>query len=136
MLTASACSCRTTLASGTPQAPVVTYGGGKGKGELSTDIVGSLAVLGTLNASVGADGKPTLTTKGKTVATLAAGRYKFAISDRDTKRGFMILAPTSHAPTALTGVTFLGRHAVTIKLTPGRWTYYTSLQTVHYFRVT
>jgi hypothetical protein len=126
----------TTLASGTPTAPAVTYGGGKGKGELSTDIVGSLAVLGTLNGSVNAAGEPTLTSGGKIVSKLASGRYKFAISDQDAKAGFKILGPTSHAPTALTGVAFRGTRSVTIRLTAGRWTYYTSLGTVHFFRVT
>jgi hypothetical protein len=126
----------TTLASGTPTAPAVTYGGGKAKGELSTDIVGSLAVLGTLNGSVNAAGKPTLTSGGKIVSKLASGRYKFAISDQDAKAGFKILGPTSHAPTALTGVAFRGTRSVTIRLTAGRWTYYTSLGTVHFFRVT
>ena len=126
----------TTLASGTPTAPPVTYGGGKGKGELSTDIVGSLSVAGTLNASVSSAGKPALTRKGKPVSTLSSGRYRFAIEDGDPKAGFMILSPSSHAPTTLSGVAFRGARSVTIKLTPGRWTYYTSLRTVRFFRVT
>jgi len=125
----------TTLASGTPIVPTVTYGGGKGKPEVSTDIVGSLAVLGTLNATV-SGGKPALTTQGKTVSRLKAGRYTWTITDRDPKAGFMILAPTSKAPTSLSGVTFVGKRSVAIKLTAGRWTYYTNLGTVHYFRVT
>jgi hypothetical protein len=125
----------TTLASGTPIVPPVTYGGGKGKAEVSTDIVGSLAVRGTLNATV-SGGKPALTTKGKTVSKLTAGRYKLTITDRDPKAGFMILGPTSKAPTSLSGVKFVGKHAVAIKLTTGKWTYYTNLGTIHYFRVT
>ena len=126
----------TTLASGTPVIPTVTFGGGKGTPEVSTDIVGSLAVLGTLDANVSADGKPTLTNKGKTVSTLKAGRYKFTITDRDPKTGFMILGPTSKSPTSLSGVKSLGRHSVAIKLTAGKWTYYTNLGTIHFFRVT
>jgi hypothetical protein len=125
----------TTLASGTPIVPTVTYGGGKGKPEVSTDIVGSLAVLGTLNATV-SGGKPALTTQGKTVSSLKVGRYKWTITDRDPKAGFMILGPTSKAPTDLSGVKFVGKRSVAIKLTAGRWTYYTNLGTVHYFRVT
>ena len=125
----------TTLASGTPIAPTVTYGGGKGKPEISTDIVGSVGVRGTLNATV-SGGKPALTTKGKTVSRLTAGRYKLTITDRDPKAGFMILGPTSMAPTSLSGVKFVGKHAVAIKLTTGKWTYYTNLGTIHYFRVT
>jgi len=125
----------TTLASGTPTAPVITYGGGKGKGVLGTDIVGSLAVAGTFNATVAANGAPALTMNGKAVSTVPSGRYKFAITDRDPKAGLEILAPTSKAPTSLTGVSFLGKRSVMIKLTAGRWTYYTSLRTIHYLRV-
>jgi hypothetical protein len=125
----------TTLASGTPVVPATTYGGGKGTPEISTDIVGSLAVVGTLNATV-TSGKPTLTTKGKTVSSLKAGRYKWTIADRDAKAGLMILGPTSKSPTTLTGVKFVGKRSVAIKLTAGKWTYYTNLGTIHYFRVT
>jgi hypothetical protein len=124
-----------TLASGTPIAPTITYGGGKGTPEVSTDIVGSLAVVGTLNAMV-SGGKPALTTKGKTVSSLKAGRYKLTITDRDAKAGFMILGPTSKAPTSLSGVKFVGKRSVAIKLTVGRWTYYTDLGSVKFFRVT
>jgi hypothetical protein len=126
----------TTLASGTPVVPATTYGGGKGTPEVSTDIVGSLAVVGTLNATVSSASKPTLTTKGKAVSSLKAGRYKWTITDRDAKAGLMILGPTSKAPTSLSGVKFVGKRSVAIKLTAGKWTYYTNLGTIHYFRVT
>jgi hypothetical protein len=120
----------TTLASGAPTPATVTYGGGKGKGQLSTDIVGSLAVLGTLNASIDLKGKPALMLKGKLVSTLPTGRYHFTVKDRDPKTSsFKLLGPTSKSPTAI-------KKAVTIRLTTGRWTYYTNLGTVHYFRVT
>jgi hypothetical protein len=126
----------TTLASGTPVVPVVTYGGGKGKPEVSTDIVGSLAVKGTLDASVSAAGTPVLKNAGKTVATLKAGRYKFTITDRDPKHGFLVLGPTSKSPTNLTGVKFVGTKSLAVKLTAGKWTYYTNLGTIRFFRVT
>ena len=38
--------------------------------------------------------------------------------------------PTSTSPMSLT------KHSVTISLTAGRWTYYTNLRAIHYFRVT
>jgi hypothetical protein len=126
----------TTLASGSPIVPTVTYGGGKGKPQVGVDIVGSEAVLGTLNATAGADGKATLTSKGKTVTTLKSGRYKFTIVDKNRKGGFVVLGPTSKAPTNLSGVTFRGTKSLAIKLTPGRWTYYTSVGTIKFFRVT
>jgi len=69
-------------------------------------------------------------------ASLKAGRYKFTISDRDSKLGFNLLGPTSKAPANLTGVKFVGNRSVAVKLTAGKWTYYTNLGTIHYFRVT
>jgi hypothetical protein len=126
----------TTLASGAPAPAQVTYGGGKGKAELGTDIVGSAALEGTLHALVLAGGAPKLTTNGKALSQVKAGRYKVAIVDEDAKNGLKLLGPTSTAPIVLTKPGFKGKRSVTIKLTSGRWTYYTSLKTVRYFRVT
>jgi hypothetical protein len=126
----------TTLASGTPVVPTTTYGGGKGKPEVSTDIVGSLAFAATLNGTVASNGAPALKNAGKTVASLKAGRYKFTISDRDSKLGFNLLGPTSKAPANLTGAKFVGNRSVAVKLTAGKWTYYTNMGSIHYFRVT
>jgi hypothetical protein len=126
----------TTLASGTPVAPAVTYGGGKGKPEVSTDIVGSLAFAGSLDAAVARNGTLALKNGGKPVSTLKAGRYKFTISDADPKLGLNLLGPTSKAPTSLSGVKFVGKHSIAIKLTAGKWTYYTNLGAIHFFRVT
>jgi hypothetical protein len=126
----------TTLASGTPVAPAVTYGGGKGTPEVSTDIVGSLAFAGALNATVGRDGTPALLNGKKTVSSLKAGRYKFTISDLDPKLGFNLLGPTAKAPDSLTSVKFVGKRSVAVKLTAGKWTYYTSLGKIKFFRVT
>jgi hypothetical protein len=126
----------TTLASGAPAAATASFGGGKAKAEASTDIVGSLALAGTLQAAVSAIGKPTLMQGGKPVSSVPAGRYKFKISDRDAKGSFKLLGPTSKSATSLSGVKFRGVRSVTIKLTAGRWTYYTTLGTIHYFRVT
>jgi hypothetical protein len=125
----------TTLASGTPQAPVVTYGGGKGKGVLGTDIVGSQRIDGTLKVGVGSNGIPTLTKGGKTVTRISAGRYRLAIIDLSRKTGVRMLGPTSKAPIVLTGPSFKGTKTVTVALTSGRWAYFTSLQALRYFRV-
>ena len=73
---------------------------------------------------------------GKTVSKLAAGRYKFAISDQDPKASFTILGPTFTAPKSLTSAGFKGTHSVILSLTSGKWTYYTSFATLHFFRVT
>jgi hypothetical protein len=128
-----------TLASGTPVIPAATYGtSGPGKAESSTDIVGSLlgSIRGTLTAKLTVKGKLTLLNKGKAVSKLKAGRYKVAIVDKDKKAGFVLLGPKSSKATHLTGVRFVGKHSVTIKLTAGRWTYYSALKNIHYLRVT
>lgn len=126
----------TTLASGTPTIPNVTYGGGKGHAETSQDIVGSANVKGTLNALVNAKGTLTLTTKqGKPVSKLDGGRYRFAVTDDSKKLGVSLLGPTSTKPIVLTTSAFHGKHSVTLRLTTGRWAYYTNLHTIRYFRV-
>src|SRR5262245_8564318 len=118
----------TTLASGSAAPVAVTYGGGKGKVQQSEDIVGSQSVNGTLRASVSPQGKLVLTHDGKTVSKLAAGRYKFLILDQDPKAGFVVLGPSDTAPTSLTKTAFKGTRSVTVRLTPGKWSYYTTLR--------
>ena len=126
----------TTLASGTPIAPVATYGGGTGVAEPTQDIVGSQTSKGKLNATVSANGTATLTNNGKTVSILKAGLYKFSISVLDANGSFIILGPTSTAPMILAGPSSKGTHTRMIHLTRGRWTYYTTLEKIRYFRVT
>ncbi|HZO98598.1 MAG TPA: hypothetical protein VFB42_14650 [Gaiellaceae bacterium] len=115
----------TTLTSGAPPVPVSPYGPTSGKGQLSTDIVGSAIgdeVRATLSGTLSAKGKATLTSRGKPVSILKAGRYKFSVKDASAKRGFTIQA-LDGKPIRITEDAFVGRHARTVKLTPGRWTY-------------
>jgi len=119
----------TTLASGSPAPPVVTYGGGKGVAQASQDIVGSEALQGTLHLSIGAHGAPLLALGGKAVSRLKAGRYRF-VPALTGKAGVYLIGPTWTAPKKLTG-----KRAVTITLTSGRWTYYATLKTIRYFLV-
>jgi hypothetical protein len=126
----------TTLSSGSAAAVTVTYGGGKARAESQSALVGSLALKGTLQASVTANGALKLMSAGKSVSKLAAGRYKFAISDQNAKASFTILGPTFTAPKSLTSTAFKGTHSVIVSLTSGKWSYYTTLATLHFFRVT
>jgi hypothetical protein len=126
----------TTLASGSSTPVAVTYGGGKGKVQQSEDLVGSGTINGTLHASVSPQGKLVLLHGGKPISKLAAGRYKFMILDEDSKAGFVVLGPDDTAPTSLTPSAFKGTKSVTLRLTPGKWSYYATLATVHFFRVT
>ena len=100
-----------------------TVTSGSSAGTSDTDIVGSgVAIKATLAAMLNPKGSLSLTLKGKTVSKLAAGRYKFAITDRDPKGSVIIVSPKKTA-TNLTGVKFVGKKTATIKLTAGRWTY-------------
>jgi hypothetical protein len=126
----------TTLASGTPATPTATYGATTSTAQSSTDLVGSgvIPFRGTLTATLGANGKPTLTKKGKAISTLPVGSYTFAVTDQDPNGGFAILGPTK-VKTTLTGVKFVGKHSATVVLKAGRWTYLSGLGQIHYFVV-
>jgi hypothetical protein len=80
-------------------------------------------VVGTLNGSVDTAGKLRLTLRGKTVSSLEAGRYKIVVLDETSKRGFSIQR-LGKGPTSVTSTRFLGRHSVTLRLTAGRWFYF------------
>ncbi|HEY4348926.1 MAG TPA: hypothetical protein VGM80_15195 [Gaiellaceae bacterium] len=125
-----------TLSTGTPVVPtnVVKTGG---TAQTQQSLIGSknLSVIGTLTGSLSAAGKPLLMTKGKAVTKLKAGRYKFAITDKDPKGSFQILGPKNTSATNLTGVKFVGKHSATITLKAGRWTYYANAASLHSFVV-
>ena len=92
---------------------------------------------GTVTGTLGSGGALTLKLSGKVVSKLATGRYTFAITDKDTKAGFTIIGPKSTAARTSPAVKFVGKRSKTLRLTPGRWTYYSSgLRQVHYLVVT
>jgi hypothetical protein len=139
---------RTTLtvqASGTPWIPPNPYTATSGKGHVTKGLIGSnlddavarvLAPLrGTLTGSLSATGKPTLKSKGKAVSTLKAGRYKFAITDRDPEHAFTIQTAQGKA-TGLTGAAFVGTRSKTVTLKAGQWMYSSGLGKTYAFRVT
>jgi hypothetical protein len=71
------------------------------------------------------------------VSKLATGRYTFTITDKSPKSGFLIIGPKGTLPTDVTGDRFVGKKSRTLRLTPGRWTYFSSgLRVVHYIVVT
>jgi hypothetical protein len=106
--------------------------GGSASGSSSTSTSSSSSsssaassLAGTLAGTLSASGSATLTSKRKAVSRLKAGRYSFAITDKDSKGGFT-LQGLEKAPKALTGVTFVGRHTIAVTLTAGTWTFYAS----------
>jgi hypothetical protein len=88
----------------------------------SSDLVGSgvAPMRGTLAGAVSAAGRITLAYKGRSVARLKAGRYRVTVRDRSATSGFVLQRRKKLY--AVTGARFVGRHAVTIRFTPGRWT--------------
>jgi hypothetical protein len=128
----------TTLASGTPTNPNVALGSSTSHGESSSSLIGSglTPFRGTLSATLAANGTPTLTIKGRTITTLKAGRYTFAVTDHDPNGSFAILGPRMKVKTTLTPVQFVGKRSATVTLQAGRWMYLDGPGQVHYFVVT
>jgi hypothetical protein len=114
----------TTLANGTPILPTKTpYDTTSGKGTLSTDLVGSSALRGTVQGKLTANGALTLTLKGKAVSKLHSGRYTFTIFDQDPRGGVSLEANARNAKaTPLSGSAFVGIKKTTVQLSAGRWT--------------
>jgi hypothetical protein len=115
----------TTLATGTPQQPTRTpYDTTSGKGTLSSDLIGSSApVRGTVKGMLAANGKLTLTLKGKPISKLPSGRYSFAITDQDKQGGVSLQINVKDvAATQLSGAAFVGTKKTTVVLAAGRWT--------------
>jgi hypothetical protein len=128
-----------TLATGTPTLPKSPYGVTSGKGTTQQSLIGSAqkaALKGTLAGAVNAQGKLTLTSKGKPVSVLKSGRYKFAITDQDSKASFTLEAVNGGLVKDLTQASFVGRHSVTVALSSGRWMFYSNRGKASYFLVT
>ncbi len=67
----------------------------------------------------------TLSSGGSPVAKLKAGRYKITVADKSPARSFVVQAKGRSAVT-ISGVSFVGNHSVTLTLTAGQWSFYTS----------
>jgi hypothetical protein len=128
----------TTLATGTPATPKSPYGTTHG-GSVQKSLVGSQAkeeVKATLTGSLSPKGQLALTNKGKPVSVLKSGRYKFSIADQDAKASFILEAVNGGTVKNLTTAPFVGKHSVTVGLTPGRWMFYANRGKASYFLVT
>jgi hypothetical protein len=111
-----------TTSSGTSTAK---SGGGSSSGGLSPigTPLKSVPFRGTLIGTVTARGALTLTSKGKAVTQLKAGRYTIAVTDHSAKAGFTV-QEIRKAGTTLTGVGAVGKRSVTVNLTRGQWFFY------------
>jgi hypothetical protein len=111
------------------------------KGETQQQLIGSDSNKGkpkaTLIGVIEANGTLTLMLKGKPVSTLAAGRYTFAITDKDPKGSFTLLGPTSKSASNLTGVKYVGTESKIVNLNKvGRWQYSVGSGSTHYLTIT
>ena len=79
-----------------------------------------LPFRGTIAGAVSAAGRLTLAYKGKSVASLKAGRYRVAVDDRSSTNGFLLQRP-KHAALSVTGGMFLGKRTLAVTLTAGKW---------------
>jgi hypothetical protein len=123
----------TTSSSTTPNAPATPYvpSANAGKPTQSTDIVGSArkptTLRGTLNASVSAAGKLSLTLNGKPVGSLKEGRYTTTITDASKKAGFIFLFLNKNglaiSSVNATGVKYTGKRTIPISLKKGQWSF-------------
>jgi plastocyanin len=94
---------------------------------LAAGAVGSASTTATptLKGTVGPGFTISLKSGGKTVKTLRAGTYKFAISDKANIHNFVIEKEKGGKfEKTLTCVGFVGSKTATIKLTKGTWKYY------------
>lgn len=87
----------------------------------SQDVVGSdvPSSRGTLTGTVSAAGKLTLAYKGKSITSLAPGKYTLVVTDRSASSGFL-LEKGKHT-VSVTGVAYVGKRSTSIELTSGRW---------------
>ena len=104
-----------------PAAPVSPDSGPPAPG---SDVVGSAIVpeRGTISAVLSADGALTVRLDGKRTTSLAAGRYRIAVTDGSERSG-LTLAKQGHPAESLSGVAFHGRRSFAVDLTAGRWTF-------------
>jgi hypothetical protein len=122
----------TTTATGTPSAPAAPYattGSGNSQAPTTTTAApvqtGSAPLRGALTATLTAAGKVALTSNGKPVTSLKAGKYVITIVDRSTKSGFVV-QELHRSSTALTTAAFTGKKTGTVTLTKGSWLFFPS----------
>jgi hypothetical protein len=101
-------------------APSTPVSPSSGPPAVSQDPIGSLVPhTGKLVAAVGTSGL-SLVLHGKQVSKLAPGFYAITVTDRSSRRGF-VLVKAGHAAKTLTGSAFTGTRTFTVSLTAGHW---------------
>ena len=96
-----------------------------GKSTSSASAGSQSSLLGTLIGTVSSGGTVTLTWGGIPVKKIQAGRYKITVGDKAKTQSF-VLQQKGHAAKILSSVAAVGDHTVTLSLTAGTWTFYSS----------
>ena len=118
---------------GTPVSPVAaqpvpttTSGAGSTGHSSNSGPVGSSVATGqlrgTLQATVGAGGALRLTSRGKAVTTLKAGKYRLAVVDKSHTAGF-VMSRLHAKPISVTTAGFTGSRSATLVLQAGQWSF-------------
>jgi hypothetical protein len=115
----------TTLASGTPVAPLIPSTTTAKTKTTTTSSTGVVVARGTLAAAVSSGGKLSLQRNGKAVTALQSGRWTFSVTDRSKTAGFSV-QPLHGKAQAITTGAFVGSSKRTIVLQPGRWFFFTA----------
>jgi hypothetical protein len=85
---------------------------------------------GTLVGTAATPGRVTLTRRGRPVASLTTGRYTILVTDTAPRSGFVLARPNG-TEIVVTTMAFVGKRSVTLKLTPGRWSFHGALGALH-----
>jgi plastocyanin len=83
------------------------------------------SLRGTLLGSVQSAGKLTLTSAGRAVTKLKAGRYKLTVADKASTRSFVLQRKGGSSRT-VGGVSFVGTRTIVLTLRAGQWTFFSS----------
>ncbi|HEY4349036.1 MAG TPA: hypothetical protein VGM80_15780 [Gaiellaceae bacterium] len=102
--------------------------GGGGSGTTTTSVTawggsGAGTTTANLTAAVSATGKLTLASHSKAVTKLKAGRYDFVVTDKSKKSGFSV-QKTGAKAVAITSAAYVGKHGFVLKLTAGKWSFF------------
>ena len=90
---------------------------------------------GTIDATVGRSGGVTLTSDGKAVASLNAGRYALAVVDANAQAGLFVQSLHGR-PVTIAATAFTGKKTVELTLQAGRWTFFSNPGSPTHFVVT
>jgi hypothetical protein len=77
----------------------------------------------------------TLTSGGKPVGSLKAGRYDIKVTDGDRQAGFFVQRASRNA-VIVAGVRFTGKRTRRVTLTAGKWAFYAKAGRATVFSVT